>query len=162
ITGYLTEARSDSLTGMPNRRAFDEECSRRLAEWRRHGSPFSVVLIDVDHFKAFNDRYGHLVGDKVLCDVAAALRNSQRETDFFAGLGGEEFALVLPAIHVGDASSAGERMRAAIARAQFMHGNAALQVTVSCGVAQALQNEELPALLQRADQALYAAKRAGR
>ena len=162
IAGYLTEARTDALTGLPNRRAFDTECNRRFKEWQRYGTPYAVVVIDVDHFKSFNDRHGHLVGDKVLAEVARALTGALRDADFAARFGGEEFALVLPVAKLGDAGQAAERMRQAIEQIKFHHVGVDLHVTVSCGTAQALQSENCQALFKRADQALYAAKRNGR
>ncbi|MBW3600022.1 MAG: GGDEF domain-containing protein, partial [Planctomycetes bacterium] len=94
---YLSEARTDGLTNLPNRRALDEELNRRIAEWRRYRTPFSLALLDIDHFKKINDRFGHPAGDRVLHDVAAALRAAMRDADLVARFGGEEFAIVMPA-----------------------------------------------------------------
>ena len=84
LASYLCEARTDALTSLPNRRAFDEELARRLAEWERYGTETSVILIDVDKFKSVNDRFGHLAGDAVLQHVSEALREVVRDADFLA------------------------------------------------------------------------------
>src|SRR6187401_5426 len=90
------EARTDPLTGIGNRKSFDERLQRLSAIIQRHGTPFSIVLIDVDHLKAVNDREGHAAGDELLQKLATLLRNSVRESDFVARIGGDEFALLLP------------------------------------------------------------------
>ena len=109
ISIYMSEARTDALTGLPNRRAFDEELARRLAEWRRYRRPLSVVMVDVDHFKRFNDLYGHQTGDEVLRQVARLLHDTMRESDVVARYGGEEMAVILP----GDRYSGGVPRRPA-------------------------------------------------
>jgi diguanylate cyclase len=162
IASYLSEARTDTLTGLPNRRVFDDEMSRRLAEFRRSNIPICVLLADIDHFKQFNDRFGHLAGDAVLMQVAKVLQTIMRETDLVARLGGEEFAIVLPSADVGDASQAAERARTAVERAAFQYEGQALRVTISCGAAKAASGEDVTSLVKRADQALYASKSAGR
>ena len=106
---YLSQARTDPLTGLPNRRAFDEEIARRLAEFERKGTPLSVVLIDIDRFKRLNDAYGHLAGDEVLKAVSERLRRCLRDIDTVARIGGEEFALLLPDTRGRDALLPAER-----------------------------------------------------
>ena len=91
LEAVVTQAHTDSLTGLPNRRSFDAELDRRLAEFRRKGTPLSILLIDVDHFKNFTDQYGHLVGDRVLRLVAQTLQESTRDSDLATRFGGEEF-----------------------------------------------------------------------
>jgi diguanylate cyclase len=162
INAYMCEARTDTLTQLPNRRAFDDELSRRLAEWRRNGVPLSVVLVDIDHFKQFNDQYGHAAGDAVLSDVARVLRAATRESDMVARLGGEEFATILPGVEPEAACEAAERTRQAIETAVFCYESKSLSVTVSCGAAQASEGESAATLVKRADKALYASKAAGR
>jgi len=162
INAYMCEARTDTLTELPNRRAFDDDLSRRLAEWRRSGVPLSLIMIDIDHFKGFNDQYGHAAGDAVLSDVARVLRNATRETDLVARLGGEEFAIILPAVEGDEACEAVERTRQAIAATTVGYEAKSLHVTVSCGAAQVRENESAAALIKRADKALYASKGAGR
>ena len=109
LQDYLSEARTDGLTDLPNRRALDEELVRRLAEWRRYRAAFSVALLDIDHFKEINDRYGHMVGDRVLHEVARALRSAMRDADLVGRFGGEEFAIVMPATSEPAAYRAVER-----------------------------------------------------
>ncbi|HPP53220.1 MAG TPA: GGDEF domain-containing protein, partial [Thermoguttaceae bacterium] len=96
IEVHITAARTDALTGLANRRAFDEELARRHAEFQRHRQNFSVVMVDVDYFKRFNDTYGHQTGDEVLRQVAKTLRDHSRGMDLVARYGGEEFALICP------------------------------------------------------------------
>jgi len=162
LTSYLSQARTDALTDLPNRRAFDDELSRRHAEFLRKGTPLCVLLIDIDHFKRFNDKHGHLAGDFVLQGVGGVLQDSLRGMDMVARFGGEELAMVLPDTECKDAFLPAERSRKAVEDGEFEYEGMKLSVTVSCGLAQAMPDEPLSALLNRADQALYAAKAAGR
>lgn len=162
IQSHATAARTDALTGLANRRALDDEIARRYAEFRRNGRTFSVVMLDVDHFKKFNDTHGHQAGDEVLRGVGRVLRRSVREMDLPARYGGEEFAVILPGAMANDVSRSVERIRAAIEDEVFRFEGAELRVTVSLGVAHLLIGEDAAALVQRADAALYASKDAGR
>ena len=162
VAAYLSEARTDALTGLPNRRAFDDELMRALAEWRRYGAAFSLLLVDADHFKGLNDRFGHLAGDSALVGVALALRGVLRECDVVARFGGEEFAVLLPHTDAAGAGLAAERVRHGIEETRFTFEGAALPVTVSCGVAQSMVGDEAASILKRCDEALYSAKRGGR
>lgn len=162
ITSYMSEARTDTLTNLPNRRVFDDDFARRLAEFRRHGTAFSLLIVDIDLFKKFNDRHGHLAGDAVLTHVARLLRAAMRETDLVARLGGEEFAILLPGLDVCDAPRAAERARAAIEVGTFTYEEKSLKVTVSCGGTHAIAGDDAKSFVNRADQALYASKGAGR
>ena len=156
------EARTDAVTLLANRRAFDDELARRLAELRRQGRGFSLIMADVDRFKKVNDAYGHQVGDEVLRDVAKLLRRKMREMDLVARYGGEEFAVILPGTNAAEACKAAVRAREAIEIARFHHCGEALGVTVSFGVAAASATENEIAIILRADKALYAAKAGGR
>ena len=162
----LELASKDSLTGIANRRAFDE---RIVAEWNRSGRenrPLSLLTIDVDHFKKFNDRYGHIVGDACLREVATALsRSARRGGDLVARIGGEEFALLLPNVDLDDAARVAEAMRAEIENLRIEHfDSAGGVVTASIGVATArpVKGGDFQTLINWADAALYRAKRAGR
>ena len=144
-------ARTDSLTGVANRRAWDEELPRELARSSRSRQPVCVALLDLDHFKAYNDEYGHQAGDRLLKAAAAAWEGRLRKTDLLARYGGEEFAILLPDCALGDAMEIAERLR-----------TAQPEVTCSIGVADWDGREDIGRLVARADRALYAAKAGGR
>jgi diguanylate cyclase len=160
---HAAEARTDALTLLANRRAFDDELARRVAEFRRLGRTFSLIMADVDQFKEFNDAHGHPAGDEVLQGVAKLLRRTMREMDLVARYGGEEYAMILPGTVLGDACRAAIRAREAIEKSHFQHdAKGDLQVTVSFGVAELLNNEDEATLVKRADKALYTSKEGGR
>lgn len=156
------DATHDALTGLANRRSAEE----RLEAWRadavRHHEPLSVLALDLDHFKQVNDRHGHAAGDLVLQAVGRVLREQLRGGDLGARHGGEEFLVVLPHCARGEAIETAERLRQRIAATRVPLDGDALRVTVSIGVASLAGDESLPALLARADAALYAAKARGR
>ena len=162
IAAATSEARTDALTRLANRRAFEDEFQRRTAEFRRHGTRFLFMLIDIDRFKLLNDTYGHPAGDEVLSQLAAILRQTTRDTDLVARFGGEEFALLLPAGEMAQVTDSMERVRRAIEGAAFRLEDRTLRVTISCGAAEPLECETAGELVKRADAALYAAKEAGR
>ncbi|HEV2871623.1 MAG TPA: sensor domain-containing diguanylate cyclase, partial [Actinomycetota bacterium] len=144
-------ARTDGLTGVANRRAWDEELPRELARAARSGQPVCVALLDLDHFKAYNDEHGHQAGDRLLKAAAAAWESRLRKTDLLARYGGEEFAVLLPDCALGNAMEIAERLR-----------TAQPEVTCSIGVADWDGREDIGRLVARADRALYAAKAGGR
>jgi diguanylate cyclase (GGDEF)-like protein len=144
-------ARTDPLTGVPNRRVWEEELPRELARARRIGTPLCVAMIDLDNFKAFNDRFGHQAGDRVLKEAASVWRAQVRSTDLLVRYGGEEFALLLPACALDDAVRIVERLRIVTP-----------QVTCSIGVTTWDFHESAGELVDRADRALYVAKAEGR
>lgn len=151
-------ALTDALTGLPNRRQFQERAEQAVAAARRYGHPCALLLIDVDHFKAVNDAAGHAAGDAVLRRVASVLRDGVRKPDVAARYGGEEFAVLCLASGEAEAAVLAERLRAAVARP-----SGGRDVTISVGVAAvARADHTVEALVERADRALYAAKRAGR
>lgn len=162
IQVHAAEARTDALTLLANRRAFDDELARRVAEFRRHRRTFSLIMADVDRFKKFNDTHGHQTGDEVLRGVARLLRRKMREMDLVARYGGEEFAIILPGTNLDDASKAAMRACEAIEKCPYRHDEKELRVTVSFGVAEVLGNEDGAMLVARADKTLYAAKEGGR
>jgi diguanylate cyclase len=162
IQTLTAEAHTDALTMLANRRVFDNELDRRIAEYSRHGRTFSLIMADVDHFKKFNNTYGHQAGDEVLRGVAKLLRRKMREMDLVARYGGEEFAVILPGTNHSDACRATLRACEAIEKSHFHYDGKELQVTVSFGVAEAKGSRDGAALVARADTALYAAKENGR
>jgi diguanylate cyclase (GGDEF)-like protein len=149
---------TDGLTELANRRSFDRSLERELTRAARTDGRLSVVLLDVDHFKALNDTYGHVVGDTVLRQIATALKECGREYDTIARYGGEEFAAVLPGCSSALALQVAERLRQAVEDA-----STDVPVTASAGVATyPYDGLDANALLHAADQALYAGKREGR
>jgi diguanylate cyclase len=159
-----SEALLDSLTGLKNRRGLE-----RAVEDLLRDSPgllgSALLLADIDHFKVVNDTYGHVLGDKVIRAVAHVLRSSIKGRDVAARLGGEEFAVLLPQTSLTGAAAVAEQIRGTVAQGRICRpdGNESIgQVTLSVGVAIAKPGDTLEALLERADAAMYAAKRAGR
>ncbi|MGF7235559.1 MAG: GGDEF domain-containing protein [Frankia sp.] len=160
----LHAARTDAKTSLANPAHWREVAEREMRRARRCAEPVSVLLVDIDHFKAVNDRHGHLVGDEVLVAVADVLRSSARPHDLVGRFGGEEFVILLAGADLDGAARAAERIRGHVA-ARYCHiaGIAPLAVTVSVGVATATgSTSDLPGLLEKADAALYRAKREGR
>lgn len=162
IKVHESEARTDSLTGLANRRAFDDELRRRLAEWTRKGTPCTLLLLDIDHFKRFNDTHGHQVGDEVLRHVAKVLTAQCRDMDLPCRYGGEEFGVILPATDPLKACKVAERIRVAIEESTTVCEGKKLKVTASLGLAGAMSEDDSPRLIRRADEGLYASKNAGR
>ena len=156
------EARTDPLSKLPNRRAFVERAEELLSIYRRTGHPFSLILLDADHFKAVNDEHGHAAGDAALAMLARVLRETARATDHVSRLGGEEFAVLLPHTGMAQAMTAAERLRARIERSVLKHAGIDVRVTVSAGAAEIQPAETTDDLVARADAALYEAKQTGR
>lgn len=155
-------ATTDSLTGLANRHAFLVEADRAHSLARRLRQPISLMMVDIDHFKKLNDRHGHAVGDTALRVFAQAAQSHLRAHDMLGRLGGEEFAVLMPATNLADALEVAERLRMAVAAAQLDADGAPYAMTVSIGVSGLAADETVSAALQRADKALYAAKRLGR
>ena len=157
-------ALTDSLTGLPNRRAVEDWAVRQLSGAARHGFPFWVVMADLDFFKSVNDTCGHAAGDAVLKTFAAQLRASTRASDICGRIGGEEFVVVLTHIEESNVQVVIERIRQQLVGTGFAFGGNHLTVTASFGIS-GLRGRNIPSfahLLKEADAALYAAKRAGR
>jgi len=152
----------DELTGLVNRRFLLTQLGALVSGARRHNRPLSIVMLDIDHFKAINDEHGHAAGDAVLVAVAATLRDRLRAEDWVGRLGGEEFLAVLPDDDADGASVVAEGLRAAVEELTVRRERDRLRVTASVGWATLEGDEGSEELLRRADDALYAAKRAGR
>jgi len=154
---------TDGLTGALNRRGLDAELERRWYEWRRYKRSFSVVMFDLDHFKAVNDTYGHRVGDRVLARVGKIVLDMKRLSDAFGRYGGEEFVLLLPETPADAACLVAERLRARVAEDAFVVEEHRIPVTISLGVATARSAvQSLDELIEEVDGRLYQAKQGGR
>ncbi|HZZ28087.1 MAG TPA: GGDEF domain-containing protein [Pirellulales bacterium] len=162
IKVHATNALTDALTTLGNRRAFDAELPRRIADYQRRGETFSLLMLDVDHFKKFNDVHGHLAGDEVLRMVGRTLKVTARKADFVARYGGEEFAIVMPCTPLAEAVECAQRVREGVEQAMCEFEGKKLNVTASIGVAEITAGQTPSALVQCADEALYAAKQGGR
>jgi diguanylate cyclase len=162
IEAHISRSLTDPLTGLPNRREFNERLEERMSAWNRRREPFSLLILDVDHFKKLNDHFGHLAGDQVLAAMGRELRAAIRREDAVARYGGEEFAILLPNTTLEAATRVAQNVREAIARVKVQHNKKLLQVTASGGLATIQANEHAESLIQRADAALYAAKAGGR
>ncbi|RUO22241.1 hypothetical protein CWE08_03370 [Aliidiomarina iranensis] len=151
-------ASTDSLTGLHNRRYFQNTLERELENFNTNDEPVSLVLIDIDHFKSINDSHGHDMGDQTLISISENLSENMRHCEYLARIGGEEFAVVLPQQSGKQALKFAERLRKVIAAGHYPTG----KLTISLGVAEARKNESIQGLYMRADAALYSAKGAGR
>lgn len=158
----IGEAMTDRLTGVGSRAYFDQRLSEQLDHARRYKHPLTLVLLDVDHFKAINDTYGHPAGDQVLAGVGALLRGSVRLSDVAARYGGEEFALILPFTDAEGAWILADRLRQTIQEWTVILTEGLVHVTASFGLAELREGLDTRALVAKADQALYQAKRGGR
>jgi diguanylate cyclase (GGDEF)-like protein len=155
----------DDLTGLYNRRFYDQKILAEYRRSRRNLTPLSLVIIDIDHFKKVNDTYGHLAGDECLIVVAACIKSClRRSADISCRYGGEEFCLILPETDSQGALALAEELRESIASCQVSYNNTIISLTISCGVSTYLQQKDVQAehLFAAADQALYQAKHNGR
>jgi diguanylate cyclase len=162
IEAHISRSLTDPLTGLPNRREFNDRLEERMSAWNRRKEVFSLLLLDVDHFKKLNDAHGHLAGDQVLSALGRALRGSVRREDAVARYGGEEFAILLPNTSLDEAIRVGRHVRDAVAATAVQHNGQQFAVTVSGGLAMIGADERAESLIHRADAALYSAKAAGR
>lgn len=155
---------TDHLTQVSNRGYFDEKLKEDTAAFQRYGEPFCLILFDVDHFKKFNDTYGHQAGDGVLQAVAATARETMRSSDTVARYGGEEFVVVVYKAKIDEAVKAAENLREAVAGHEFVFKgeNKVVQVTISLGVTQVITGDTPKSLIERADKLMYEAKKQGR
>lgn len=159
VAAAVRQSQLDPLTRLENRRGMAQHLHACSDAFTRQGTPFSLILADIDDFKQVNDTYGHNVGDEALSNVARILRDEVRGSDIVCRLGGDEFAIVLPRTSLFDANALADRLRTEIRDAVHPSG---AQVTLSLGVAEFHRGEPLDNLMERADGALYAAKRLGR
>lgn len=153
-------ARTDALTGLWNRRMFDESLQREMARADRQSQPLTMILFDLDHFKSVNDTYGHVAGDQVLARAGEVLKGQVRQYDIPARYGGEEFAVLLPGTAKEVGAAIAERLRETIAAVRFSEGPE--RITISLGVAAWAKGEVANVFLERVDSALYKAKKLGR
>ena len=158
------EARTDPLSGVGNRKAFDETLQWLLTTWKRDREPFTLILADLDRFKWVNDTHGHQAGDVVLAQMGALLKNSVRGGDIVARYGGDEFAILLPRTELHAGNQVAARIRAQVWRSSFRVGQRGEQgvISLSVGVASVQDGDTGETILARADKALYKAKEAGR
>lgn len=161
---YERAAMFDGLTGIHNRRWLDETLHRMVRRHEKNRGQLALSLIDIDHFKGFNDRYGHAAGDHVLTIVAATLAANLRPTDLVARFGGEEFVIIFPDTDVELARGAADRVRLAVAEQKLVmpDGTELPRVTISMGVTALVRGQTVPDLLKTADFAMYRAKQTGR
>ncbi len=158
-----TESRYDTLSGLGNRRYFEECAAREEMASRDHALSYSILMIDIDHFKAVNDAHGHAIGDLVIQELGRRIRSQARTTDISARLGGEEFVILCPNAKAGDAETCGFRIHRAIAeRPVSISAGQTITVTVSVGISLSKPGEPMKHVMEKADQALYQAKNAGR
>jgi len=159
------EALIDSLTGLLNRKGFDQSIESMLAYHAQEGTPLSLLMIDIDHFKQVNDGYGHLFGDRVIRSIAQAIKNGIKGGDVACRYGGEEYAVILPNTPAAGAMAVAEQLRNAIGRGRIRRidrEDSVGNITVSIGAASVEKGETRTGLIGRADAALYAAKQSGR
>jgi diguanylate cyclase (GGDEF)-like protein len=153
---------TDGLTQVANKRHLEDFLEREIARAARHERPLTLVLFDIDHFKAVNDRYGHLAGDHVLKGIAAIVATQVRRDEILARFGGEEFAVVLPETALDHAAAFCERIRAEVEAATFQYDGEPLRATISVGAAPLAAGDTMESLIARADAHLYKAKEEGR
>jgi diguanylate cyclase len=158
------EAQTDALSGVFNRKAFNDKLRVLLGRWKRDNEPFVLIMADLDHFKWINDTHGHTVGDRVLQEVGTLLRRCLREGDFVGRYGGDEFAVLLPRTDVVIGKQVADRLHHEATRCNFGVGTRSEQaaLTISFGLAAAIAGDNSESIVHRADEALYRSKRGGR
>ncbi len=159
------ESLTDGLTGLPNRKNFDRTLDKTFEKFNEDSERFSLLVLDIDHFKSFNDTYGHQVGDRVLMLLARVLQDHATENFFPARFGGEEFVAIASKMSIEEATKAAESIREGIASKEIINkttGERLGQITVSIGVAEIKDDERIGQLVERADKAMYAGKKGGR
>jgi len=162
IDDERSQAKTDALTGIPNRLAWEERLEQEIARWKRFTTPLVLVMWDVDHFKRINDRFGHKAGDKVLRTIAHVLADNVRETDFVARYGGEEFIQLMTGSSLEECLPVIEKLRSAIEATGFHFRDQRVTITASCGLTAYRDDDTADQCFERADKAMYRAKHAGR
>jgi diguanylate cyclase len=162
IEDLRTAVRIDGLTQLANRAYFDEKLNEIIELHKRHGDPFSLLMIDLDNFKGINDTYGHPAGDRILKGAALKIKASLRGSDFLARFGGDEYALILIKTDVTAATEVAWKLCEEVRGSRFLLDNNALTMTLSIGIAEVSEDDNCETLLQRADEALYRVKASGR
>ncbi|MEL7488994.1 MAG: GGDEF domain-containing protein, partial [Pseudomonadota bacterium] len=165
VENIQREAMLDPLTGIKNRKTFDATIRDKFVEARKQGTPLTLVLADIDHFKSFNDQWGHQTGDQVLRLVAEVMNANVKGKDVLARFGGEEFAVILPETSLANAAMLANRIRRAVEARRLKKrrtGEDLGVITMSMGVALATPNDDVENFIERADQCLYLAKGRGR
>lgn len=162
IESLKTEVRVDALTQLGNRAAFEEQIAHAVERFERYQEHFSLLLFDIDHFKAINDTYGHPAGDRVLKGLALKLKAALRGSDLISRYGGEEFVVILLRCKSDQAMDTAEKVRDAVETLKLTLDKVTVKITVSIGVAEAMPGESKESLIARADAALYQAKQRGR
>jgi diguanylate cyclase len=157
-----TQATHDTLTGLPNRNAYNQRLKDEIARYKRYDTPLTMAIWDIDHFKNINDTFGHKAGDKVLALTANQLQESTRDTDFISRFGGEEFVMLLPNTDVTLALKLAEDLRELITTTGFNANGKAVPITISCGLTELVDDDTEDSFFERADKALYEAKNTGR
>lgn len=159
---HRQKALQDPLTELPNREAYKERATAEVQRWQRYGRPLTIAIFDIDHFKKVNDTYGHQAGDRVIKVIGRSIAKRLREVDFFCRYGGEEFVALMPETDSATALAVLEKIREAIAKAEFNYKEQPMSITLSVGVTEFKTNDSLESAFERADQALYSAKANGR
>jgi diguanylate cyclase (GGDEF)-like protein len=159
----LSLAHHDALTNLPNRKALEFQVKREMGLASRYGTPLSFMVVDIDHFKAINDRFGHLTGDRTLQQIARILTDNVRSTELVFRYGGDEFVILLSNTSIEGARVAADRIRQQLDKADFdALGKDSVRPTASIGISQMRQNDDAISLFQRTDEAMYDAKASGR
>ena len=156
------QALRDPLTGLYNRQAYNDKITKIFTDSRNDNDHPSLLIWDIDHFKKFNDLYGHVVGDKVLKAVADKLNKSLKDNYFLARYGGEEFVMILPGLSAKDSKQYADLVRNDVSNIIFLIKGKKIKITISCGIAKIQENDSVQSIFERADKALYAAKENGR
>jgi diguanylate cyclase len=152
----------DALTGVYSRMAYDERIMQELSRWSRYQTPFSYVILDIDHFKRINDSFGHNAGDKALKIVAQMMQSYVRQSDYVFRIGGEEFVLLLTSTDVNAAATMVEKLRQGIADSSFHFKGEPVRLTLSAGITETRSGDDIESIYERADKAMYKAKNSGR